>query len=163
MSQHYASSQSMGYKNHIEKVAIVGAGGNVGKHITNALLQTGKHTVTAITRADSKSTLPSGVSAVNVDYADQSSLVKALEGHDALVITMSVFGQPDSEIKLIDAASTAGVSWVMLNSYSTDIEHNFLAIKITVPNSIKSSMTIPTMHYTIDFFHPDSTVKKARL
>lgn len=36
---------------------------------------------------------------------------------------MSVFAQPDSEIKLIDAASTAGVSWVMLNSYSTDIEH----------------------------------------
>ncbi len=123
MSQHYASSQSMGYKNRIEKVAIVGAGGNVGKHITNGLLQTGKHTVTAITRADSKSTLPSGVSAVNVDYADQSSLVKALKGHDALVITMSVFAQPDSEIKLIDAASTAGVSWVMLNSYSTDIEH----------------------------------------
>ncbi|KAK8217388.1 hypothetical protein M8818_001144 [Zalaria obscura] len=45
-------------KHHIEKVAIVGAGGNSGKYIAEALLKTGKHTVTAISRAESSAKLP---------------------------------------------------------------------------------------------------------
>lgn len=122
MSQQYSHSQPAGTKNRIEKVAIVGAGGNVGKHFADALLQTGKHTVTAITRADSKSSPPAGASVAIVDYDDQSSLVKAMEGHDVLIITLSVFAPAHTEKRLIDAASTAGVSWVMPNLYGMDPE-----------------------------------------
>lgn len=75
----------MASSNHITKVAIVGAGGNVGKFMTEALLKTGKHTVTAITRHDSQSTLPEGVDVKKVDYSKHETIVEALKGQDALV------------------------------------------------------------------------------
>lgn len=45
-----------------------------------------------------------------------------MEGHDALIITLSVMTPPELEEKLIDAASAAGVPWVMPNSYAMDPE-----------------------------------------
>ena len=81
--------------------------------MTETLLKTGKHTITAITRADSQSTLPEGVAAKKVDYNKPETLVEALRGQDALVITIS--GQaPIQEIeeKLVKAAGEAGVPWM---------------------------------------------------
>lgn len=60
MAQQYANSQPTGFNNRIEHVAIVGATGSVGAYITKELLKRGKHTVTAITREDSKSKMPEG-------------------------------------------------------------------------------------------------------
>ncbi len=48
--------------------------------MTEALLKTGKHTVTAITRADSRSTLPDSVAVKKVDYNEPETLVSALRG-----------------------------------------------------------------------------------
>ncbi|KAK9483566.1 hypothetical protein V1527DRAFT_264646 [Lipomyces starkeyi] len=120
MSKEYVSNQPHGFKNHIEKVAIVGAGGHVGEFITKELLQTGKHQVSAITREDSTAILPPGVIVRRVDYANQSSLVEALKGQDALIITMSVMASPDQQNKLIEAAATAGVPWVLPNEFGGD-------------------------------------------
>ncbi|KAK9447965.1 uncharacterized protein V1518DRAFT_375798 [Limtongia smithiae] len=108
-------------KNYIRKVAIVGATGNSGLYMTNALLATGKHTVTAISRADSTATMPTGVRVAKVDYSEPASLVAALKGHDALVITMSVMAPPDSEAKLIAAAADAGVKWILPSEFSPDM------------------------------------------
>lgn len=79
--------------------------------MTKELLATGKHNVTAITRADSKSKLPDGVKVVTVDYEDPKTLVEALKGQDALVITLSVFAHKEQD-KLIQAAGEAGVHWL---------------------------------------------------
>jgi hypothetical protein len=97
------------------------AGGQVGSYITRALLATGKHNLTAITRAESNSVLPDGVTRRNVDYNDHESIVSALRGHDFLVISMSVFA-PDAQPKLIAAARDAGVKWIMPNEYGIDYE-----------------------------------------
>ena len=59
--------------------------------MTKELLATGKHTVTAISRADSTSKLPEGVKVAKVDYDKPETLVEALKGQDALIITLSVF------------------------------------------------------------------------
>ena len=88
--------------------------------MTEALLKTGKHTVTAITRVDSKSSLPEGVEVKKVDYGNQSSLVEALQGQDALVITMGPMAPPDQQSKLIQAAADASVPWVLPNEWSPD-------------------------------------------
>lgn len=122
MSKQYASSQPAGFKNHIEMVAIVGAGGNIGKYIANALLKTGNHRVTAITRVDSKNKPPAGVSTAIVNYEDQNSLVEAMKGHDALLITMSVMAPRESQTQLINAAHAAGVPWIMPNEWGSDPE-----------------------------------------
>ncbi|RAO70012.1 uncharacterized protein BHQ10_006024 [Talaromyces amestolkiae] len=108
----------MATSNYINKVAIVGAGGNSGKFMTEALLKTGKHTVTAITRADSKSKLPEGVISKVVDYEKRESVVEALKGQDALVITLGAFAL-SNEVKLIEAADQAGVPWILPNEWSS--------------------------------------------
>ncbi|KAJ7861739.1 hypothetical protein B0H14DRAFT_3863362 [Mycena olivaceomarginata] len=107
-------------QNYIEKVAIVGAGGQMGTFITEALLKTGKHHLTAITRADSASKIPAGVEVKKVDYEDTASLVEALRGQDALIITMSVMSPPGQSAKLIEAAAVANVPWVLPNEYGGD-------------------------------------------
>ncbi|KAF8946229.1 hypothetical protein BGZ46_005835, partial [Entomortierella lignicola] len=120
MAQEYADSQSKGYKNYIENVAIVGAGGRIGGHITQALLKTGKHKITAITRQGSANVVPAGVIVKKVDYNNQESLVEALKGHEVLIITMSVMAPPEEQTKLIDAAAAAGVPWVLPNEFGGD-------------------------------------------
>lgn len=110
----------------IKNVAIVGAGGNSGKYMTESLLATGKHTVTAITRVDSKSDLPKGVKIAHVDYDNLASIVEALKGQDALIITMGVMAPKDSQSKLIQAAADAEVPWVLPNAWSPDSTHEGL-------------------------------------
>lgn len=106
--------------NAIKNVAIVGAGGNSGRYMTESLLATGKHNVTAITRSDSKSDLPKGVKVAHVDYNNPASIVEALKGQDALIITMGVMAPRDTQPKLIQAAADANVPWVLPNAWSPD-------------------------------------------
>ncbi|CEJ93825.1 hypothetical protein VHEMI09392 [[Torrubiella] hemipterigena] len=76
----YAKDQPAGFTNRIERVALVGAGGNVGSHMAEELVKTGKHTMSAITCIGSKSILVDGVHSVPVDYENEDSLVEALRG-----------------------------------------------------------------------------------
>ncbi|KAM0457386.1 hypothetical protein ACHAPV_003298 [Trichoderma viride] len=120
MSVKYAKDQPAGFTNRIERVAIVGAGGQVGKHIAEELLKTGKHTVTAITRTGSKSKLSAGVKVVEVDYDNEQSLIDGLKGHQFFFISMAVTAPKGTQEKLIAAAAKAGVPWIMPNSYGAD-------------------------------------------
>jgi putative NADH-flavin reductase len=76
--------------------------------MTEALLRTGKHTITAITRVDSQSKLPENVISKRVDYNKPETLVEAFRGQDALVITLSGRTPKETEIQLINAAGKAG-------------------------------------------------------
>ena len=111
-------------KNFIPNIAVIGAAGNVGQYITKELVATGKHTVTAITRKDSRTKLPDGVKVAKVDYDDKSSIVEALKGQDALIITLSVRAPKGTQAKFIEAAAEAGVAWIMPNEYSPDFGGN---------------------------------------
>ncbi|EMD00615.1 hypothetical protein BAUCODRAFT_62406 [Baudoinia panamericana UAMH 10762] len=104
-------------KNYIENVAIVGAGGHVGSYMSKALVEGGKHKVTAITRPDSTAKIPTGVARAEVDYSSHDSLVEALKGQDFLIITMNVMAPPGSQEKLVDAALDAGIKFIMPNEY----------------------------------------------
>lgn len=91
----------------IRTVALAGASGNLGPAILNQLLAAG-FTITALTRADSRSTFPSAVKVVPVDYDSLDSLTAALKGQDALVSTLAILAL-GAQIRLIDAAIVAGV------------------------------------------------------
>jgi putative NADH-flavin reductase len=84
------------------------------------LLKTGKHTVTAITRIESEAKIPEGVITKKVDYNKQETLVDALRGQDALVITLSGFTPEETNMQLINAAGEAGVAWVLPNEWAPD-------------------------------------------
>jgi hypothetical protein len=104
-------------QNQVVNIAIVGANGNVGKHITSALLAKGRFNITAITRARSSHTFPADVNTAFVDYTDPSTIEAALRGQDALIITMSVYAPKDTSEILIRAAAAAGVPWLLPNTF----------------------------------------------
>lgn len=97
----------------------------MGKFMTEALLRTGKHTVTAITRTDSKNPLPEGVNLKKVDYSKLETVVEALRGQDALVVTLSghALGLQDD---LTKAAGEAGVPWILPNAWGPDLTNEAL-------------------------------------
>ncbi|KAL8952681.1 MAG: hypothetical protein Q9222_001418 [Ikaeria aurantiellina] len=84
------------------------------------ILKLGKQTLTAITREGSKNQIPAGIQVKKVNYDDPSSLVEALKGQDALIITMGTRAPPDQQIKLIEAAAEAGVPWILPNEFGND-------------------------------------------
>lgn len=58
-----------------------------------------------------------------VDYDNQASLVDALRGQEALVITMGARAPPEPQMRLIEAAAAANVPWVLPNEYGYDNSH----------------------------------------
>ncbi|KGO42643.1 hypothetical protein PEX1_016500 [Penicillium expansum] len=105
----------------VTRVAIVGATGRIGGAFAQSLLQTGQHEVTALTRKDSQGKVPEGVRSVQVNYDDDDSLVKALNGQQFLVITLSVRAPEDLHARITAAAAKAGVSYIMPNAYGFPI------------------------------------------
>jgi len=93
--------------------------GTIGKYIASYLVKNGKHKVTAISRSDSSATIPDGVGVTKVDYDDEGSIIRGLEGQEFLVITMSTTAPRDTQSKIINAAAKAGVKWIMPNEYSS--------------------------------------------
>jgi len=109
---------------HVEKVAIVGATGNIGSSFTQALLKTGKHTVTALVRPESKGKVPEGVKVVRSDFNNESSLVEALKGQEVLIITLSTMAPLEVHDRLVVAAKKAGVRYVVPNLYGYPIDRS---------------------------------------
>jgi hypothetical protein len=102
----------------------------MGKHLTEHLLATGKHAITAITRPNSTNEIPNGVKVVRVDYGsgkekDIAALAEALRGQQVLLITMSVKAL-DTIKTLIHAAAEAGVAYVLPNWLGHDANNKRL-------------------------------------
>ncbi|KAH8731797.1 hypothetical protein GQ44DRAFT_755189 [Phaeosphaeriaceae sp. PMI808] len=117
MSSSYVSDQPSGFTNHIKNIAIVGASGTIGSQIVSALLAKKQFNITALSRANSKCTFPGDVKIARIDYANPDTITKALKGQDALIITLSVFAPKDTQSKLLHAATTAGIPWVLPNEF----------------------------------------------
>ncbi|KAF2865760.1 putative oxidoreductase CipA [Massariosphaeria phaeospora] len=120
MAQSYVSQQSAGFQNHIKNIAIVGAGGQVGKFVVEELLKKNSFKITAITREDSTNEPVPGVHVAKINYADPSTIVNALKGQDALIITMNVRAPPEQHAVLTKAAAEAGVPWILPNEFGGD-------------------------------------------
>lgn len=104
------------------KIALVGSTGTVGSVTLAALLKTGIHTITAITRTESGAIFPDGVIVKKGDYSDASFLASALEGQDVLVLQVNMMPDAmESQVTLIEAASKAGVRWVLPTEFGSDI------------------------------------------
>ena len=101
----------------ISKIAIVGGSGNVGSRIVSALLDKKQFTITALSRANSKASFPTGVTVKHVDYEKPDTIVDALKGQDALIVTLNVMAPKDTASKLSRAAADAGVPWILPNEF----------------------------------------------
>lgn len=104
------------------------------------LSKTGKHVVTAITRAGSNSPLADGVQKVTVDYKDVDSIVSALKGIEFLIITLPVGAAPGTHAFLVNAAVKAGVRYVMPNAYSINAHNEAIRRDIPVTNVVMENI-----------------------
>ncbi|KAH0494668.1 hypothetical protein TgHK011_008259 [Trichoderma gracile] len=102
----------------INKVAVLGASGNLGPHVINALLHAGFQ-VTAITRPTSQSSFPEGVNIKKVDITSKEAIEDALQGHDALVSTIST-SAIDGQKLIIDAAVSARIRQFIPSEFGVD-------------------------------------------
>jgi uncharacterized protein YbjT (DUF2867 family) len=124
--------------NHIQNIAIVGAGGSLGSEILAAILAQSSSLnfkVKLITRPGSSiltsahSSNPSVSFAVG-DYDDHSFLVEALTGQEALVIALGFAACHKYQPLLIKAAAEANVQYVLPTEFGSDttnskiIEHH---------------------------------------
>jgi hypothetical protein len=92
--------------------------------------------VTAVTREEGGSDMPSGVNIKKVNYDEPSTLVKALEGTEVLIITMSVMAPRDMQFKLITAAAEANVPWVIPNEWGCDSANSEMFQDIVIGQAI---------------------------
>ncbi|KAI1478648.1 hypothetical protein F4774DRAFT_419247 [Daldinia eschscholtzii] len=117
-----------GFTNRIEKVAIIGANGQIGSVLTEHLLKNGKHVLTAITRHDSTKTFPEGLRVARVNYSgnDDTEIVEALRGQQVLIISMSVHEPRDTVSKLVRAAAKADVPYILPNWFGHDAVNDAL-------------------------------------
>ncbi|KAH4854311.1 hypothetical protein HBH75_094380 [Parastagonospora nodorum] len=160
MAPAHASQQTPGHINHLKNIAVVGANGTIGSHIVSELLEKNIFNITAITRAESKGMFADGVSKEYVDYSNTDTLVAALKGKDALVITMAVTAAKDTQAKLIRAAATAGVPWVLPNEfgmYNTDeAQNDTIGDSKTKDRALLQSLGLSYIGVTCGFWYEHS-------
>ncbi|KAJ5245808.1 hypothetical protein N7468_000791 [Penicillium chermesinum] len=101
----------------VERIAIIGATGRIGGAFAKALVGTGRHTVTALTRQESNAKLPDGVQGIRVNYDDEASIIDALRDQEFLVITLGVRAPADLHKRITIAAGKAGIRYIMPNAY----------------------------------------------
>ncbi|KAJ7593806.1 hypothetical protein C8J56DRAFT_925243 [Mycena floridula] len=105
-----------------QNIIHLGASGSLGAPLLQALQSSGRFNVSVLTRESSSSVFPEGVNVVRADYSSHQSLVAALKGQDAAVITFP--GDPSLEKiqrAVIDAAVEAGVSHIIPSSFGNDL------------------------------------------
>ncbi|KAK6833485.1 NAD(P)-binding protein [Apiospora arundinis] len=104
------------------KVAIAGGSGQVAREIIDALVASGKHEITILSRGNSAPQgLPPGTKWQTVDYQDKSSLVQDLQGIHTLLSFVQLLSDPNQESQrnLIDAAILAGVKRFAPSEYGS--------------------------------------------
>lgn len=107
---------------HIRNIAVIGATGNLGSRVVKHLLEAQQFNVTAISRSSS-STLPKTSPTLKVlqgDYTSPTFLASAFSNIEAVIFTLHHSAVPSLEIALIEAATAAGVKWILPVEYGND-------------------------------------------
>ena len=128
-------------KSAIQNIALVGvsslfstaassfqASGRVGSAILSALLNANRFwKITVLTRKGQKKSFEGRVLVEAVDYDSQEELCSVLRGHDALIITLAVTTKPVVQASIIQAAISAGVTYIIPNEWGSDNAHPTIA------------------------------------
>ncbi|EPS38445.1 hypothetical protein H072_7803 [Dactylellina haptotyla CBS 200.50] len=91
-----------------KSVLLIGASGNLGTPILQALIADPGIDVTILSRESSTSTFPAGVPVKKADYNSHDSLVAAFKGHEVIVSNVATLAAGD-QVKFVEAAVDAGV------------------------------------------------------
>ncbi|PVF93888.1 NAD(P)-binding protein [Serendipita vermifera] len=108
------------------KVFHIGASGNVGAPILNALIAAKKFEITVLARPTSSFTASdSSVKVVKLGFDDKAALVDALKGHDVVLISLGDLVTLEELTKtIVEAAIEAGVRRIIPSEFGTDLRHS---------------------------------------
>ncbi|ERF75379.1 hypothetical protein EPUS_00172 [Endocarpon pusillum Z07020] len=106
----------------LQNVAIVGAGGQVGKPTLQALLDTKRFNITVVTRESSSTKFPSdsSITVKSANYDSHDSIVSALKDNEALILMLNFEAMGQVQLQIIDAAADAGVKWILPTEFGAD-------------------------------------------
>jgi len=105
-----------------KNLLLIGASGNIGTPILNALLKESAFNITILSREGSTSTFPEGVPVKKADYSSHEALVSAFRGHDTII---SLIGRDFiDQLKFVDAAVEAGVKKFYPSEYGSSDPNN---------------------------------------
>jgi uncharacterized protein YbjT (DUF2867 family) len=121
----------------LKNICIVGGSGQAGSHIVDALLESNKFIVTALTRDDSSSTFPATVKVQRGDYSLSDFLISALQGQDALIIILAATAPKHLQSHLIEAAAAAGVPWILPCEFGPDTGNPLMVNSVPILASKK--------------------------
>jgi len=121
----------------LHHVVVVGATGNLGPSIVNALLERKDYftSITAVTHSDPldkkfDDIKQKGVKVVHAKFDDKHSLAEAFKGADAVISTVGG-GAFDSQTTIVDAAVEAGVKRFVPSEFGVDTtDPKFAAVPI---------------------------------
>ena len=94
--------------------------GSLGKPVLDALIASGKFSITALARHTSNAEVPAkdNVRLVKVDFSSHQALVDAFRGNDAVVLTLGDFPNLTRNTQILtDAAIDAGVKRIILSEF----------------------------------------------
>src|ERR1700681_2024434 len=98
-------------------ILITGASGNAGGAVLREVLKSGSGVRAMVRSREDSAKVPQGATAVVADFADTSSLRRALEGVDTVYLVCSPVRElAELESNMIDACREAGVRHIVLNS-----------------------------------------------
>lgn len=117
LSFHYCK---MAQKGQGRKIAIIGASGQVGKPTVNTLISNGGHTITALQRPEATSAFPSEVIVKKGNLEDETFLMDALTGQDAVVLMPPLSLLAKLQEPAIRAAAKVGVPYVFPSEFGPD-------------------------------------------
>ncbi|KAF7532511.1 hypothetical protein G7054_g7883 [Neopestalotiopsis clavispora] len=120
------------------KITVVGGSGNIGSHIVKALVESGIHEVSVLSRPESEATFPDSVKVHRGAYDDEQEgfLASALAGQDVLILTLG-FQAADAQKPLIRAAAVAGVPYVVPCEFGSDATNEPLCREVFFMNAKK--------------------------
>jgi uncharacterized protein YbjT (DUF2867 family) len=80
-------------------------------------------------------TFPPHTKVLKVDYSDHTALVQALIGQDVVISAVRLDGSASSfGCTLVEAAIQAGVRWMILSEFVSDVSHPFyLSLPFAAP------------------------------
>jgi len=121
----------------LHHVVVIGATGNIGAPIVDALLEHHEYftSITAVTHSDPadpkfEGLRKKGVKVVHAKFDDKHSLVEAFKGADAVISTVGG-GAFDAQTHLVDAAVEAGVKRFVPSEFGVDTtDPKFAAVPI---------------------------------
>ncbi|EIW85576.1 NAD(P)-binding protein [Coniophora puteana RWD-64-598 SS2] len=126
------------------KIALVGAGGAVGKPMLDSLLAGGVAKVVVLSRPESTTTFPphSSLTVEKVNYDDVNAIAATLRKHSVEVLISAVNNDGvEAQIVLADAAKQAGVQLFVPSEFGMPTEgvtEGLLALKSEVAEYSKS-------------------------